>query len=93
MMEGRTGVSVAEQLLSYIGGTEVQDVYFDEDEEGRYLGVVFTDGETEYHLTFEADGTVRLAEGPLEGESLEEVTTFTIGEVAPPLYQGGMAGE
>ena len=89
-MEHRTGVSMAELLLSRIGGTEVQDVYFDEDEEGRYLGVVFTDGESEYHLTFEEDGTVQLAEGPLEGDSLEEVATFTLGEVRPPFSQDGM---
>ncbi len=91
MMEYRTGVSLAELLMSRIGGTEVQDVYIDEDEEGRYLGVVFTDGESEYHLTFEEDGTVQLAEGPLEGDSLEEVTTFTLGDVTPPFSEDGMA--
>lgn len=90
MMEYRTGVSLAELLMSRIGGTEVQDVYIDEDEEGRYLGVVFTDGESEYHLTFEEDGTVQLAEGPLEGDSLEEVTTFTLGDVTPPFSEDGM---
>lgn len=90
MMEYRTGVSLAELLMSRIGGTEVQDVYIDEDEEGRYLGVVFTDGESEYHLTFEEDGTVQLAEGPLEGDSLEEVTTFALGDVTPPFSEDGM---
>ncbi|MGE5620819.1 MAG: hypothetical protein ACM3US_16345 [Sphingomonadaceae bacterium] len=89
-MENRTGVSLAEELLSHIGGTEVEDVYIDEDENGRYLGLVFSDGETEYHLTFEEDGTIQLAEGPLEGEGLEEVTTFSINEVVPPYSEDGV---
>ncbi|MHB1160624.1 MAG: hypothetical protein ACYC3V_09905 [Chloroflexota bacterium] len=92
-MEYRTGVTLAEELLSRIGGTEVQDVYIDEDEEGRYLGLVFSDGETEYHLTFEEDGTVQLAEGPLEGENLEEVATFSLNEVTPPFSEDGQAHE
>ncbi len=91
-MEPRTGISVAESLLSHIGGTEVQDVYVDEDEGGRFLGVVFTDGETEYHITFEENGRVQLAEGPLEGEKLEEVTTFMLSEVTPP-YSGESLAE
>ncbi len=90
-MENQTGVNLAERLLAHIGGTELQDVYLDEDEEGRYLGLVFSDGEREYHLTFEEDGTIQLAEGPLEGESLEEVTTFSLGEVGPPFSEDGMA--
>lgn len=90
-MEYRTGVALAEELLARLRGTELQDVYIDEDEEGRYLGVVFTDGDTEYHLTFEEDGTVQLAEGPLEGDELEEVTTFTLGEVGPPFSEDGSA--
>lgn len=89
--EKRSGVSVAELLLSRIGGAELQDVYLDEDEEGRFLGLVFTDGETEYHLTFEEDGTIQLAEGPLEGESLEEVVTFGLDEVVPPYSDEGSA--
>ena len=91
MMEYRTGVSLAELLMSRIGGTEVQDVYIDEDEEGRYLGVVFTDGENEYHLTFEEGGTVQLAEGPMEGEKLEVVTSFSLGDVQPPFSEEGTA--
>ncbi len=90
MMEYRTGVSLAELLMSHIGGTEVEEVYIDEDEGGRYLGVVFTDGENEYHLTFEEDGTVQLAEGPLEGEKLEEVTTFSLTDVTPPFSEDGL---
>ena len=52
MEEEMDGVSLAERLLSAIQGTEVDDIYLDEDEDGKYLGVVFTDNETEYHLTF-----------------------------------------
>lgn len=91
IMEYRTGVSLAELLMSHIGGTEVQDVYIDEDEHGRYIGVVFTDGENEYHLTFEEGGTVQLAEGPLEGDKLEEVTSFSLADVQPPFSEGGIA--
>ncbi len=89
MEEQRSGVDVAELLLSRLGGTQVEDVYVDEDEEGRYLGVVFSDGENEYHLTFEEDGTVQLAQGPLEGETLEEVTTFNLTEVDAPFSEDG----
>lgn len=91
IMDYRTGVSLAELLMSHIGGTEVQDVYIDEDEQGRYIGVVFTDGENEYHLTFEEGGTVQLAEGPLEGDKLEEVTSFSLADVQPPFSEGGIA--
>jgi len=78
--------------LSFIKSTEVEDVYLDEDEDGEnYLGVVFTDGEMEYHLTFQEDGTVQLAMGPLEGESLEEVATFNLSEVEPPYSEDGLA--
>lgn len=90
-MEYRTGVDLAEALLSRLEGTELQDVYLDEDEEGRYLGLVFSNGETEYHLTMEEDGTVQLAEGPLEGEALEEITTFALSEVVPPFSEDGLS--
>lgn len=92
MEEGRTGVTLAELLWSQIRGTEVEDVYVDEDEEGHYLGVVLSDGETEYHLTFQEDGTVELAMGPVEGETLEEVVSFNLSEVEPPFSENGMAG-
>lgn len=92
-MEYRSGVSLAELLLGRLRGTELEDVYLDEDEDGRYLGLVFTDGENEYHVTFQEDGTVELAEGLAEGEFLEEVTTFNLSEVEPPFSENGMPGQ
>ena len=92
-MEFVTGARLAETLLSRIGGTQLEDVYIDEDEEGRYLGLVFTDGEREYHLTLQEDGTVQLAEGPVDGETLEEVATFSLGEVMPPFSEDGLASD
>ncbi len=86
-MEETTGQTLAELLLSQLQGAEVEDVYLDQDEDGNYLGVVFSDGETEYHLTFQEDGTVELAKGPVEGESLEEVAIFDLGEVEPPFSE------
>ena len=92
-MENRTGMALAGILMSRLSGTQVEDVYIDEDEEGPYLGLVFSDGETEYHLTFDAAGSVELAEGPLEGENLEEVVAFRIAQVEPPFSEDGATGD
>lgn len=90
MEEGMTGMSLADRLLSAIRGATVDDVYMDEDEEGHYLGVVFTIDEMEYHLTFQEDGTVQLAMGEVEGESLEEVITFNLADIEPPFSGNGL---
>lgn len=79
-----SGSGLAEFLLSRLDGTRVEDVYIDEDEDGSYLGLVFSDDEKEYHLTVDESGEVQLAEGPLEGESLEEVKTFRLDLLTPP---------
>ncbi len=86
-MEGMTGVGLVELMMSRLAGTRLEDVYLDQDEEGNYLGLMFSDGETEYHLTVDEDGSIQLAQGPLEGESLQEVTTFDLGEVLPPFSE------
>ncbi len=86
--QDRSGIALTELLADRLEGTELQGVYFDEDDEGRpFLGLVLSDGEKEYHLTFDGTGTVELAEGPLEGESLDEVTAFQIDEVEPPFSE------
>lgn len=90
MTDFTTGVGLAEFLTSRLGGCQVEDVYIDEDEDGRYLGLAFSDGETEYHLTFQQNGTVQLAQGPLEGETLDEVAAFDLSDVAPPFSEDGL---
>ena len=90
--EEDSGAGLAELLLSRLGGTQLDDIYLDEDEDGRYLGLVFSDGETEYHLTVDEEGVVELSQGALEGESLEEVASFALGEVAPPFSEDSSSG-
>ena len=79
-----SGSGLAEFLLSRLDGTLVEDIYIDEDEDGSYLGLVFSGDDKEYHLTVDEIGEVQLAEGPLEGESLEEVRTFRLDLLKPP---------
>jgi hypothetical protein len=79
-----SGSGLAEFLLSRLEGTRLEDVYIDKDEDGSYLGLVFSDGEKEYHLTVDESAEVQLAEGPLEGDSLEEVKTFRMNTLTPP---------
>jgi hypothetical protein len=79
-----SGSGLAEFLLGRLDGTRVEDVYIDEDEDGNYLGLVFSDDEREYHLTVDKSGEVQLAEGPLEGDSLEEVKTFRLDLLTAP---------
>lgn len=88
-----SGSGLADFLLGRLEGTRVEDVYIDEDEDGSYLGLVFSDGETEYHLTVDENGEVQLAEGPLEGESLEEVRSFRLDSVIPPFSENSSADE
>jgi len=92
-MEFETGAELSQLLMGRLRGSQLEDVYFDDDEDGRFLGLMFSDGATEYHLTFEEDGTVHLAQGPVDGEELEEVVTFGLDEVEPPFSTDGAAGE
>jgi hypothetical protein len=86
-MEGMAGAELVELLMSRLEGTRLEDVYLDQDEDGNFLGLMFSDGETEYHLTVDDAGTVQLSEGPLEGESLQEVVTFDLSEVEAPFSE------
>ena len=83
-MESRIGADIVRMLLENLQGKTLEYAYLDGDEEGTYLGLVFTDGETEYHLTVQEDGFVQLASGPEEGETLDEVMSFPLGEVEEP---------
>lgn len=91
-MELKVGSEIVESLLDNLEGRQIDYAYIDEDEDGRYLGLVFTDGETEYHLTVQQDGYIQLASGPEEGDTLEEVISFKLGEVEEPYSVDG-AGE
>jgi len=92
-MEGMSGAVLAELLMSRLEGTRLEDVYLDQDEEGNYLGLMFSDGETEYHLTVDETGTVQLSEGPVEGETLQEVTSFDLSEVEAPFSEDSSTEE
>ncbi len=89
-MESSTGSDIVKKLLENLEGKALDYAYIDEDEDGRYLGLVFTDGETEYHLTVQEDGFVQLAAGPEEGETLDEVISFDLGEVQEPFSTDGI---
>lgn len=88
-MESRIGADIVRDLMENLEGKEVDYIYIDEDEDGRYLGVVLTDGETECHLTFQQNGFVQLAAGPEEGEELDEVLAFDLGDVEEPFSDDG----
>lgn len=83
-MTDRTGTSLTELLTSHLEGTQLDEVYIDQDEDGNFVGLVFSDGETEYHLTFDDNGSIMLARGSLQGEMLQEVVEFSLDEVLPP---------
>lgn len=84
-----SGAEIVKQLLENLEGTQIDYIYVDEDEDGQYLGLVFSDGETEFHLTMQQDGFVQLASGPEEGENLDEVLSFKLGEVQEPFSTDG----
>lgn len=88
-MEFETGVELSQLLLGRLKDSQLKDVYFDDDEDGRFLGLMFYKDDTEYHLTFEEDGTVQLAEGPVDGDVLDEVVTFGLDEVEAPFSADG----
>ncbi len=88
-MASKVGVEIVQQLLENIQDSHVEYAYIDEDDDGKYLGIVFSDGGTEYHLTFQQDGYVQLAAGPEEGNTLEEVMSFSLGEVEEPFSTDG----
>jgi hypothetical protein len=91
-VENRIGADIVKALLENLEGKEVDYVYIDEDEGGRYLGVAFTDGETECHLTFQQDGFIQLAAGPEEGAELNEVLSFDLATVEEPFSEDGAEG-
>ena len=88
-MESRIGADIVRDLMENLEGKEVDYIYIDEYEAWRYLGVVLTDGETECHLTFQQNGFVQLAAGPEEGEELDEVLAFDLGDVEEPFSDDG----
>lgn len=88
-MKSRIGADIVKSLLENLEGKQVDYIYIDEDDDGRYLGVVLTDGETECHLTFQQDGFVQVAAGPEQGEELEEVLSFELGDVEEPFSADG----
>jgi len=88
-VESRIGADIVKALLEQLEGKTVDYVYIDEDEDGHYLSVVLTDGETECHLTFQQDGFVQLAAGPEEGEELDEVLSFDLDQVEEPFSEDG----
>ncbi len=92
-MESRIGADIVRDLMENLEGKEVDYIYIEEDEGGRYLGVVLTDGETECHLTFQQDGFVQLAAGPEAGEELDEVMAFNLGEVEEPFSDDSDEGD
>ena len=93
MESRRVGAEIVKEILENLEGSQIDYVYIDEDEEGQYLGLVFTDGENEYHLTVQQDGFVQLAAGPEEGESLDEVLSFNLGKVEEPFSVDGIGEE
>lgn len=94
-MASRSGAEILEKLLEHIEGTYVDYAYVDEDEDGKFLGIVLIDDEehTEYHLTLQQNGYVQLAAGPEEGETLDEVMDFNLAEVEEPFSNDGVEGE
>ena len=93
MASEESGADLSEFLMSRLEGTRVEDIYIDEDEDGNFLGLVFSDGDVEYHLTVDEGGIVQLAEGTLEGDSLEEVKSFQLDAVIPPFSEDSSAEE
>lgn len=89
-MESNVGAEIVARLQENLVGRRVDYAYVDEDEFGRYIGLVFTDGETEYHLTVQEDGAIQLASGPEDGDTLEEVMSFNLHEVEEPFSADGV---
>jgi hypothetical protein len=89
-VENQTGAGITKVLAENLKGKALDYVYLDEDDDGRYLGLVFTDGVTEYHLTFQEDGYVQLAAGPEDGDTVDEVLSFDLAELEEPFSDDGV---